>query len=98
VAPVEAQHLAGQPSRALGAVLTSPTLQITQPVTGWAVLRLDTAGLPTAAIGTVAGLLAGLVLCGAAPRSEPAVLVSAAIGGATFAWIVWMLCIRPRRA
>ena len=81
-----------------GAVLISPMLLLTLPVTAWAARKLDAAALPAAAIGTVPGLLAGLVLCGAAPRIEPVVLVSSAISGAAFAWIVWMLCIRPRRA
>ncbi|XYD09890.1 hypothetical protein R1A27_04895 [Methylobacterium sp. NMS12] len=81
-----------------GAVVISPSLLLTLPITRWAARKLDTAALPTAAIGTVPGLLIGLVVFWSAPRIEPAFLVSSAFGGAAFAWVVWMLCIRPRWA
>lgn len=67
-----------------GVVLISPTLLLTLPATGWAARKLDAAALPTAAIGTVPGLVAGLVTFGAAPRLGPAILVSRALSGAVF--------------
>lgn len=79
-----------------GAVLISPMLLLTLPLTWWAAQKLDMAALPATAVGTLPGLLVGLAVFGFAPRIEPAFLVSSAVGGAAFAWVVWMLCIRPR--
>ncbi|MGU3416938.1 hypothetical protein [Methylobacterium sp. D54C] len=80
-----------------GAVVISPSLLFTLPITRWAARKLDTAALPTVAIGIVPGFLIGLFVFWSAPRIEPAFLVSSAISGAAFAWVVWMLCIRPRQ-
>ncbi|MCJ2101033.1 hypothetical protein [Methylobacterium sp. E-046] len=81
-----------------GAVMISPTLLLTLPVTNWAARKLDTGALPTMAIGVVPGLLAGLLVFGIAPRIEPSFLASSGMGGAAFAWTVWLICIRPRQA
>ena len=80
-----------------GAIIISPSLLITVPITGWAARKLDADALPTVTIGLVPGLLVGLVVFGAAPRIEPSFLVSSAAGGAAFAWVVWLICIRPHR-
>jgi hypothetical protein len=80
-----------------GAVLISPTLLITLPVTGWAARKLDMAALPTAAIGVLPGILAGLIVFGIAPQTEVSLILCSAAGGAAFALVVWLLCIRPRR-
>ncbi|MCJ2084897.1 hypothetical protein MKK88_02665 [Methylobacterium sp. E-005] len=80
-----------------GAVLISPTLLLTLPATGWAARKLDTAALPTAAIGVLPGILAGLIVFGIAPQTEVSLILCSAAGGAAFALVVWLLCIRPRR-
>ncbi|MCJ2065851.1 hypothetical protein MKK63_24550 [Methylobacterium sp. J-088] len=80
-----------------GAVLISPTLLLTLPATSWAARRLDTAALPTAAIGVLPGILAGLIVFGIAPQTEVSLILCSAVGGAAFALVVWLLCIRPRR-
>ncbi|MCJ2067928.1 hypothetical protein MKK75_03745 [Methylobacterium sp. J-030] len=80
-----------------GAVLISPTLLITLPATSWAARKLN-AGLPsTTAIGIVPGALVGLIVFGVTPRVETGFICASAVGGAAFALIVWLLCIRPRR-
>ena len=80
-----------------GAVLISPTLLFTLPATIWAALKLDTNGPSTAAIGVLPGILAGLIVFGSAPRVEVSVIVCSAAGGAGFALVIWLLCIRPRQ-
>lgn len=81
-----------------GAIMISPTLLLTLPITSWAARRLDTAALTTAALGIVPGLLVGLVAFGITPRIEPSFLASSAVGGAAFALTVRLICIRPKQA
>ena len=80
-----------------GAVLISPTLLITLPVTSWAAHKLDAAALPTAAIGIVAGILLSFMVFWNAPQIELSLVLCSAAGGAAFALVVWLICIRPRR-
>ena len=80
-----------------GAFLISPTLLITLPVMSWAARKLDTGALSTTAIGVLPGVLAGLIVFGTAPRIELNFILCSAAGGAAFALVVWLLCIRPRR-
>ena len=80
-----------------GAFLISPTLLITLPVTILAARKLDAGAWSTTAIGVLPGVLAGLIVFGNAPRIELNLILSCAAGGAAFAWVVWLFCIRPRR-
>lgn len=82
---------------AWGAFLISPTLLVTLPVTIWAARKLDTGAWSTTAIGVLPGVLAGLMVFGNAPRIKLNLILSCATGGAGFAWVVWLLCIRPRQ-
>ena len=80
-----------------GAFLISPTLLITLPVTSLAARKLNAGAVATIAIGGLPGVLVGLIVFGTAPRIELSLTLASAAGGAAFAWIVWLLCIRPRR-
>jgi hypothetical protein len=80
-----------------GAVLISPTLLITLPVTSLAARKLDAGALSATAIGVLPGVLAGLIVFGTAPRLELNLILCSAASGAAFALVVWLLCIRPRR-
>lgn len=80
-----------------GAFIISPSLLITLPITGLAARKLYAGLLPTAVIGLVPGLLIGLAVFGVSPGIAVIMLVSSAAGGAAFASVVWLLCIRPRR-
>ena len=80
-----------------GAVLISPALLVTLPMTNWAARKLDTAALPTTAIGVVPSVLISLFVFGTAPQIELSLIFASAVGGAAFALVIWLLCIRPRR-
>lgn len=79
------------------AVLMSPMLLITLPITSRAARKLDAGALSTAAIGVLPGVLAGLIVSRTAPQLQVSFILCSAAGGVAFALVVWLLCIRPRR-
>jgi hypothetical protein len=79
-----------------GAILISPSLVVTLPITKWAADKLRTSALPTAAIGIIPGVVFGFAIFRDGPQIALVFVFPAAMGGIAFALVVWLLCIRPR--
>lgn len=79
------------------AVLMVPLTLLILPIAWLAARRLDADAAPTAALGALASLLPAVIAFRGAPVLDLRPYGSAAVAGAAFAGIVWLLCIRPRR-
>ena len=81
-----------------GAIIISPSLLVTLPITLFAAAFLKTGALPTIALGAPVGVLVAISLAlFGVPSDEWIMAISSAAGGAAFAWYVWETCIRPFR-
>ncbi|WP_156387502.1 hypothetical protein [Methylobacterium sp. Leaf399] len=81
-----------------GAIVISPSLLVTLPITLFAAAFLKTGKLPAIALGAPVGILVAMSLSLFRGRqNEWIMVVSSAAGGAAFAWFVWLTCIHPFR-
>ena len=83
----------------MGAIIISPSLLVTLPLTLFAAAFLKTGPLPTTFLGAAVGVLVGLwlMLMIGGFHGIWEFFVSSAAGGIAFAWFVWRTCIRPLR-